>query len=60
LVVPPANAQAFAAAMARIWTDTEMAQRFGENAVERYQSMFTADKMAIAYANLYRALVRAY
>ena len=57
LVVPPANAQAFAAAMARIWTETDMAQRFGQNAAERYESLFTSEKMATSYMNLYRDLV---
>jgi len=57
LVVPPANAQALAAAMAWIWTETDMAQRFGQNAVERYESLFTSEKMAASYMNLYRDLV---
>lgn len=58
LVVPPADAPALAAAMAQIWVDSDMAGRFGKNAVERYESLFTAEQMALAYAKLYRDLVR--
>lgn len=57
LVVPPADAPALAAAMARMWNDTDMAQRFGQNAVERYESLFTSEKMAISYAKIYQDLV---
>jgi len=58
LVVPPADAPALAAAMAQMWNDTDMAQRFGQNAVERYESLFTSEKMAISYMNLYQDLIR--
>jgi glycosyltransferase involved in cell wall biosynthesis len=53
LVVAPQDSDALAGAMTRLFHDTELAERFGRNARQRYLANFTADRMATAYAQLY-------
>ncbi|SKC63661.1 glycosyltransferase [Paraburkholderia hospita] len=54
LVVPPADPLALRAAIDRIWNDDLLAAQLGAAARQRFCKMFTADKMADAYVNLYR------
>jgi len=54
LVVPPENPAALREAIDRIWNDEALAQRLGAGARARFREMFTADKMADAYVDLYR------
>ena len=56
LAVPPANAQALAHAMQRLWDDQAMAERFGQQARRRFEQCFTAEAMASAYVALYQQL----
>lgn len=57
LVVPPADAESLHRTMAQLWSNEEMAKRFGAAAVNRYWNVFTADKMARCYSDLYRKLM---
>ncbi|MEN5135231.1 MULTISPECIES: glycosyltransferase family 4 protein [Pseudomonas] len=57
LVVPPADAGALAQAMQTLWDQPEMAARMGMRAAQRYETVFTADTMVEAYAEIYRSLV---
>jgi glycosyltransferase involved in cell wall biosynthesis len=59
IVVPPANAEALAAAMRRLWEDRGLAMEMGGMARQRYERLFTADTMGAAYAGLYDRLLRA-
>ena len=53
IVVPPRNAVAFARAMEQLWNQPELAKQYGQNARERYEHHFTAEKMTYRYAELY-------
>lgn len=57
LVIPPADADALAAAMVDLWENPERTARFGAAARKRALCMFTADRMAADYVALYRQLV---
>lgn len=57
LVVPPSNPQALREAMRTLWENPEMAQQMGQKAEQRYWELFTADKMAQRYLDLYQRLV---
>lgn len=57
LVVPPSDAESLHRAMAQLWSNDQIAARFGVAAEERYQSIFTADKMVRSYSNLYHRLL---
>jgi glycosyltransferase involved in cell wall biosynthesis len=56
LVVPPSDPQAFGAAMRTLWEQPELAAAMGQRAAERYQELFTAERMAGSYLALYREL----
>jgi glycosyltransferase involved in cell wall biosynthesis len=58
LAIPPDNPTALAAAMHELWTDEEQTKRFGVQAKQRFDSMFTADKMAADYYQLYQQLLK--
>lgn len=57
IVVPPSSPKDLNIAMTYLWNNPEVAARMGLKAVERYQGLFTADKMCQAYAALYRRLI---
>ncbi|CDG46875.1 glycosyltransferase family 4 protein [Serratia symbiotica] len=57
IVVPPSNPQALRAAMDTLWQDPEQAQRYGENAAKRFQTLFTSERMAESYIELYHQLI---
>lgn len=56
LVVPPSDPGALSAAMSYLWNNPDVAQEMGKRAEERYWQLFTGDKMASAYADLYRTI----
>ncbi|MDR6161095.1 MULTISPECIES: glycosyltransferase family 4 protein [Pseudomonas] len=56
LVVPPRDAVALAEAMNRLWNDTAMVEQMGRRAKQRYDEVFSAEKMVTAYAALYRRI----
>ena len=53
LVVPPNDPQKLAAAIERLSSDENLANRFGKAARQRYESLFTAEKMAASYIHTY-------
>jgi glycosyltransferase involved in cell wall biosynthesis len=56
LVVPPSDPAAFRAAMRTLWDDPALAQAMGRCAEARYHELFTSERMAASYAQLYREL----
>ncbi|MDH0896237.1 MULTISPECIES: glycosyltransferase family 4 protein [unclassified Pseudomonas] len=58
LVVPPSDPKALREAMRTIWEDPESAAVMGQRAAERYQALFTADRMGGQMAELYRSLLQ--
>lgn len=56
LAVPPADPKALADAMNTLAQDGALARRYGNAARARYQDLFTAERMADAYAALYAEL----
>lgn len=58
LVVPPSDPQALREAMLHLWQHPELAADMGRQAEQRYWQLFTADKMAERYVELYRSLRR--
>lgn len=56
IVVPPADPEALAAAMRRLWDEPELRARLGANAVHRALDLFQASQMASAYCAIYREL----
>mgnify|MGYP000385937811 CR=1 FL=1 len=43
--------------MKKIYADEELAFKFGNNARERFEEIFTADKMGSSYLDIYRKLI---
>ena len=59
LVVPPSDARAFREAMRALWDNPQQAAEMGRRAEQRYWDLFTAEKMASNYLQLYRGLQQA-
>ena len=57
LVVPADNPAALRDAMDFMWNNEDKAAQMGRNALHRYETLFTAEKMAASYVQLYRALL---
>lgn len=53
LAVPPNTPNALRGAMSRLWSDRDEASRFGRNAVERFNGLFTARQMCMQTEALY-------
>ena len=60
IVVPPSDPSALRRAMDFIWTHPDEAVRLGNNARLRFQSLFTAQKMAGEYVALYKSVIANY
>ncbi|MDY8108879.1 glycosyltransferase [Fulvimarina sp. 2208YS6-2-32] len=58
IVVPPNDPDALAAAMNEMIADESQAARWGMAAQQRFEELFTVDRMGRAYAELYRSLVK--
>jgi glycosyltransferase involved in cell wall biosynthesis len=58
LVVAPDNPAALRNAIDQIWHDEALAVRFGAAAQQRFRELFTAEKMADSYVDLYKRIVR--
>jgi glycosyltransferase involved in cell wall biosynthesis len=58
LVVPPSDPAAFRAAMRTLWDNPPLAAAMGQRAEKRYWDLFTAEKMAYNYVQLYRDLIQ--
>jgi rhamnosyl/mannosyltransferase len=59
LVVPPSDPVSLRAAMRALWDDPAMAAAMGQRAEARYRELFTSERMAASYAELYRELAAA-
>ena len=57
MVVPPSDPGALRKAMDYLWNNPVVAKKMGESAEERYWDLFTADKMAKSYVDLYQILL---
>jgi rhamnosyl/mannosyltransferase len=57
IVVLPSSPKYLNIAMTYLWNNPKVAARMGLKAIERYEALFTADKMCQAYAALYQRLI---
>jgi len=57
LAVPPNAPVALREAMRRLWDDPALTERFGANALLRFQKLFTADHMCATTAQVYREVL---
>lgn len=57
LVVPPSDPTALRDAMQRLWHNHAMAQQLGETAAKRYELLFSAERMAKQFSELYEKLL---
>ena len=57
LVVPPHDTEALRNAMQQLGSNIEMAAGMGARARQRFEELFTAEKMASAYVDLYRSVL---
>lgn len=57
LVVKPGDHTAFREAIQFLWDNPLAAEEMGKKAEQRYKEVFTADKMAASYAELYKGLL---
>jgi len=56
LVVPPNNPAALLSAMLQMWSDPQLARQMGQRARQRFEALFTADRMVAGYLALYENL----
>lgn len=56
-VVPPSDPAAFRQAMDFLWNNPAEAAAMGHKAAARYEALFTAERMADSYVQLYRELL---
>ncbi|WP_413723235.1 glycosyltransferase family 4 protein [Sodalis sp. RH23] len=57
LAVRPTDPEELADAMRQLWHNPVLARRYGDNARERFDAMFTSAKMVESYISLYRSLL---
>ena len=58
MVVPPGNSSALRQAMDYLWNNPVIAKEMGVCAEARYWDLFTADKMAKSYTDLYNSVLQ--
>lgn len=58
LVVKPSDPSALRKAMDYLWNNPKVSKNMGKNAEKRYWDLFTADKMAKSYLNIYKTLLQ--
>ena len=58
LVIPPRDASALAQAMQTLWDDEPQAAAMGAAAQQRFDQVFTAQRMAQSYVELYHDVLR--
>lgn len=58
LAVPPDTPPALREAMRRLWDDSEQTQRFGTNALARFEKLFTSARMCEATVQIYRDVLK--
>ncbi|MDF7681372.1 glycosyltransferase [Enterobacteriaceae bacterium ESL0689] len=57
LVVPPGDSAALCEAMNRLWDNKHLASEYGINALNRFNKLFTAEKMMKNYMTLYTEVI---
>lgn len=57
LVVPPSDPAAFREAIRFLWDNPSAATEMGRRAEQRYWELFTAERMAASYADIYKELL---
>lgn len=57
-VIPPANPTAFREAMDDLWRDPVKAKSMGEAGRQRYEALFTGERMVTAYQKLYKDVLQ--
>ena len=57
LVVPPSDPIALRQAMQYLWENPVLASEMGSRAAERFEQLFTADKMVKSYTDLYTKMI---
>jgi rhamnosyl/mannosyltransferase len=60
LVVPPADSDALKKAILTLWEDPELTTKLGFGAKQRFNELFTSDRMVKNYISLYKTLVKGY
>lgn len=60
IVVPPSDPDALRQAMVQLWDNPQMAACYGGNAARRFQELFTSERMAENYIELYQQLIEKY
>ncbi len=58
VVVPPNNSSALRQAMDYLWNNPLIAKEMGMRVEARYWDLFTADKMAKSYTDLYNSILQ--
>lgn len=58
LVVPPVNPAALRTAMDWLWNNPQEAASMGKRAAQRYEQLFTAERMVSEYVKLYQQLTK--
>ena len=58
LVVKPSDPGALRKAMDYLWNNPKVSKNMGKYAEKRYWDLFTADKMAKSYLNIYKTLLQ--
>lgn len=58
LVVPPESPEELASAMNRLLDDSDLADRYGKAARQRYEKVLSGEAMGRAYAQLYQGILR--
>ncbi len=58
IVVPPSDPDALRGAMDRLHSDTALAERYGANALARFEQYFSAERMGAMYLQLYNTILR--
>jgi rhamnosyl/mannosyltransferase len=57
LVIAPGNVSELSRAMHELWNDESLAMAYGQNARNRFEELFTSEKMAQQYLEIYKSLV---
>jgi glycosyltransferase involved in cell wall biosynthesis len=57
LVVPPSDPLALRHAMKTLWDNPNLASQMGQRAQQRYEQLFTSERMTQSYVELYRSVI---
>jgi rhamnosyl/mannosyltransferase len=58
IVVPPEDPIALQNAMLKLWNDSDLAHKLGFRAQQRFNNIFTVDKMVDSYLKLYKSFLK--